>query len=232
MDQSVPVAPDITRPDAGVAIVREFVAGTAGRQRDLIDAAFGAVRVAAVPPALLSLTWLASTDGEKVLSYAQWTAEDEALLFSRVLGTSVQQAVAARAPGITASPAVSYRRYRSAARPDAPPPGCIVIGTVEFDGPDADRQRAWIDLVLDALESEPAPDAGGGSRHFHVSTDGTRVLSYAEWIDEASHLDAVAGDGTVGDGSGVPRARAFPGIVRAGVTRYRIERAIAGGGAL
>ena len=77
-------------------------------------------------------------------------------------------------------------------------PGCIVVVTMETDGPE--RQRQWVDAVFDALEAETDPPPGGISGHFLVSTDATRVLNCAEWIDEESHRRAVA-DGRRGAAS-------------------------------
>ena len=138
-------------------------------------------------------------------------------------------------PALAPAPPVFYRRYRSGTRPDAPEPGCIVAVSVEFDGPDEARQRAWVDAVFDALASEPEPPAGGIGAHFHVSTDGTRVLNYAEWVDEASHVAALerSGIGAIGRGrnggrcrlpgpESEPRDAVSPGSApRAGVCRRR-----------
>ncbi|MER5462799.1 hypothetical protein ABT010_19370 [Streptomyces sp. NPDC002668] len=52
---------------------------------------------------------------------------------------------------------------------------------VEFDGPDTEPQRAWVDGVFEALGTEPHPHPGGIAGHFQVSADGTRVLNCAEW---------------------------------------------------
>jgi hypothetical protein len=115
-------------------------------------------------------------------------------------------------------------------RPDAPAPGCIVVVSVEFDAADAARQRAWIDTVFEAIEAEPTPIAGGIAGHFHVSADGTRVLNYAEWVDEASHQAALdrAGTGTIGGGPKWQAVSAFPGVKSSGFTRYGFVRRLVG----
>jgi hypothetical protein len=61
---------------------------------------------------------------------------------------------------------------------------------------------------------------------FHASTDGRRVLNYAEWIDVASHQAALDGAGGRGIGSGPAwrAVQAFPGLTGGRVTRYRFER--------
>lgn len=129
-------------------------------------------------------------------------------------------------PGLKAEPVTFYRRYCSAATPDAPVPGCIVAVAATFDGPDAARQAAWVDAVFDALASEPSPPAGGLAAHFHLSTDGTRVLNWAEWVDEASHREALArsGQGALGAGAKWRAVQAWPGLTAGRVTRYRFER--------
>ena len=109
-------------------------------------------------------------------------------------------------------------------------PGCIVIVAVEFESADEARQRAWIDLVFDALDAEPSPPAGGISGHFHTSLDGTRVLNYAEWVDAASHQAAIArsGQGTIGSGARWREVQTFPGVKGSRVTRYRFVRQLVG----
>ena len=129
-------------------------------------------------------------------------------------------------PSLEALPPVFYRRYRSATRPEAAEPGCIVAVSVEFDGPDDARQRAWVDTVFDALAAEASPAPGGIGAHFHVSLDGTRVLNYAEWVDEAAHVAALArsGNGAVGSNPKWRGVQTFPGLKGSTVVRYRVAR--------
>jgi hypothetical protein len=126
-------------------------------------------------------------------------------------------------PGIERVGLGRYRRYRSGVREaGARVPGCIVIVEIEFEGPDPDRQRAWVDAVFEALESEPNPHPGGISAHFHVSTDGARVLNYAEWESAQAHIDALAAPGD-GVGSRTPeweRVQTYPGLKQSTVSRY------------
>jgi heme-degrading monooxygenase HmoA len=118
----------------------------------------------------------------------------------------------------------AYRYYRSHGPVDRAgrAPGCIVIVDIEFDGPDPERQRAWVDAVVEALESEPNPHPGGIRAHFHLSTDGTRVLNYAEWESAQAHLEALAASGD-GIGSGTAqwgRVQTWPGLKSGSVSRY------------
>ncbi|MDP1125051.1 hypothetical protein Q5O12_26370, partial [Klebsiella pneumoniae] len=61
--------------------------------------------------------------------------------------------------------------------------------------------------------------------HFHVSTDGRRVVNYAEWTDVQAHVDALAA-GSDGVGTPTPRwrrVREFPGVLSDdSVARYRL----------
>ena len=63
---------------------------------------------------------------------------------------------------------VAYRLYRSplnsATKEEAPGPRCVVIVTIDFDGPDEPRLRQWIDGVIDA-RGETAPDPAMISAH-------------------------------------------------------------------
>lgn len=220
--------PRIARPDVGSVVVSEWQVGTQQRQRALVDASLAAWATLPWPDTLVSLNWLASTDGETVLSYVQWTSDEQFVDFVRTHRPTLAAAIGDAVEGVAPAAPVFYRLYRSGVRDDPPEPGCIVIVSVEFDGPDPQRQRAWVDTVFDALESETAPHPGGISGHFHVSTDGTRVLNYAEWVDEESHRDALArsGQGAIGSNPKWRDVQAFPGVKSAGVRRYRLDRSL------
>jgi hypothetical protein len=218
--------PDLTRPDAGIVAVTEFQVGGADQQQALFDASRAAWETLPWPETLLSITWLASLDGRGALAYVQWRDESEFESFGRTHRPILAARLKAAAPALDPPPPVFYRRYRSGTRPDPPPVGCIVAVSVEFDGPDEARQRAWVDAVFEALASEPSPPTGGISGHFHLSTDGTRVLNYAEWVDEASHRAALerSGTGAIGSGEKWRAVQAFPGLKASRVTRYRFDR--------
>lgn len=88
--------------------------------------------------------------------------------------------------------------------------------------PRPERQRAWVDAVVEALEGEPNPHPGGICAHFHLGTDGTRVLNYAEWESAQAHLEALAAPGD-GIGSGTARwerVQTWPGLKSSTVGRY------------
>ena len=218
--------PALTRSDAGIVAVTEFQVGGADQQQRLFETSRAAWDLLEWPDTLLSIAWLASTDGQSALAYVQWRDDSEFEAYGRTHRPRLAAHFKAAFPALVPSAPVFYRRYRSGVRPDASEPGCIVIVSVEFDGADEPRQRAWIDLVFDALGSDPAPPAGGLGAHFHVSVDGTRVLNYAEWIDEASHVAALerSGIGAIGSGPGWRAVQTFPGLTRSRVARYRLDR--------
>lgn len=227
--------PVVDRPDAGIVAVTGFETGTPERQRALLDASAAAWTGLDWPRTMLSLTWLTSLDGSKALAYVQWESDAEFASYARTHRPVLTERLRAALPGATLAPPTFYRRYRSTPRrDDALVPGCVVIVSVAFDEPDEARQRAWTDTVFEALSAEPALHPGGIAGHFHASTDGTRVLNYAEWVDEASHREAIdrSGQGTIGTSPAWQRVKAFPGVVSSDVTRYRIARSLGGRPAL
>jgi Antibiotic biosynthesis monooxygenase len=220
--------PDITRSDVGTVLVSEWKVGSPERQRALVEAFLAAWEEAPWPQGLLSVNLFLSTDGEIVLNYAQWTGDEAYRQFAQAhLRPHVEQ-IDRAVPGIERSGPVNYRLYRSGVRRDAPVPGCVVIVSVEFDGPDEWRQRQWVDTVFEALEAETEPHPGGISGHFHLSVDGARVLNYAEWTSEGAHREAIerSGQGSVGSGPKWRQVRSFPGIKSSGYKRYRLKHSL------
>jgi hypothetical protein len=223
---TVHTRPDLTRPDAGIVVVTEFEVGGADRQQALFAASRQTWDTLPWPETLLSIAWLASTDGQRALAYVQWRDDSEFEAYGRTHRPVIAARLKAALPTVETTPPVFYRRYRSGTRPDAPEPGCVVAVSVEFEGPDEARQRAWVDTVFEAIEAETTPPEGGIAAHFHLSIDGTRVLNYAEWIDEASHRAALerSGIGAVGAGPKWRAVQTFPGLKGSRVTRYRLDR--------
>jgi hypothetical protein len=224
--------PEITRPDAGAILVSEWKVGTQERQHALVEAFVAAFAAPGEgvpwPHGLLSVNLFLSTDGETVLNYAQWTGEDAYHEFARTHRRELAAQIDRAVPGIERSGPVNYRLYRSGVRRDAPVPGCVVIVSVEFDGPDEQRQKRWVDTVFEALEAETELHPGGISGHFHVSVDGARVLNYAEWTDENAHREAIerSGQESIGSGPKWREVRSFPGIKSSGYKRYRLARSL------
>jgi hypothetical protein len=207
--------PRIDRPDVEIAVVNQWNVMDSQRSTDLAEASFNAWQRTPGLKGLVSLNFFLSTDGQNVLSYAQWNSQAAYMRFAETHSNLID------------AQSITYRLYRSAARDgDIRIPGCMVIVSVEFDGPDMPRQRQWIDAVFEALDGETERPHGGIFGHFHVSTDGTRVLNYAGWTDEHAHRDALekSGQGTIGSGILWQRVRTFPGVVASGFKRYRFYR--------
>jgi hypothetical protein len=121
-----------------------------------VECLAGAWEHAPWPPALLSTRFLASTDGETVLTYSQWANDEGYDIFVRSNANCKADQRECTVPGVGGKPPLRYRLYRSLRRDNLPAaPGCVVIVSVEFDGRDKARQRRWIDTVVDALDAEP-----------------------------------------------------------------------------
>ena len=192
--------PDIDRPDVQLAVVVSVWSTVPSSSALLPMPQLAAWNVTPWPDALISRTCYVSTDGQRVLTYEQWSDGQ---------------------PVVEDPAAIAYRLYRSGVRDDAPVPGCIVIVEVETD--QADTARRWVDAVFDALAAETTLHPGGISGHFHISLDGTHVLNYAEWVDEASHVEALGQAGTIGRGPAWRKVQTMPGVENRGFRRYRVH---------
>ncbi|HEY8549274.1 MAG TPA: hypothetical protein VIL35_04900 [Vicinamibacterales bacterium] len=220
--------PDIARPDVGIVAVSEWEVGTAERQQKLFEASTAAWEAIRWPETLLSINWLASLDGERALAYVQWANDTQFEEFRTTVRPALFARIQEALPDIQPSPARFYRLHRSRVRPDATPPGCIVIVRVEFEAPEETRQKAWIDTVFQALDAEENLHPGGLAAHFHVSADGAGVLNWAEWTDAAAHQEALDGSkqGTIGSNPLWQRVLTFPGMTAHGFRRYRFARSL------
>jgi NAD(P)H-dependent FMN reductase len=225
--------PDIARPDVEAVVVNQWTVGSPERQQAIVDAIADQWAHRSRPEALISFTTFTSTDGDGVLTYAQWTsdhAKQEAMNAWRASGV---HALEDEVPGIQPSAPVSYELYRSFAPDGAPPrtPGSAII-VVSIKAAGADRAREWIDEVLAALGNDGEPHPGLISAHFHISADGTQILNYAEWVDEQAHRDALETGTTQGIGQAdSPQWRNvqnMSGITSAGLRRYNVSIALGG----
>ncbi|MEU0474465.1 antibiotic biosynthesis monooxygenase [Streptomyces olivaceus] len=217
--------PDLTRPDVLAPFFSTWRVGTPERQRLTVDAIARTWERRPWPAeGLRGYHVYTGHDGSTLLHYSQWVSEQAYEAFVETHRQERVDEIDTAVPGIERLGLGRYRRYRSGAREDgaAVTPGCVVIVDVEFEGSDPDRQRAWVDAVFEALESEPAPHPGGIGAHFHLGTDGTRVLNYAEWESAQAHLDALAapGDGVGSATAQWERVRNRPGLKSSTVSRY------------
>ncbi|MFJ7766977.1 antibiotic biosynthesis monooxygenase [Streptomyces sp. NPDC097107] len=225
MPRRTDVHPDIARPDVRAPFFSTWRVGTPERQRQTVEATARTWERRPWPTDdLLGYHLYTGHDGSTLLHHSQWASEQAYEAFVKTHRQERVDEVDTAVPGIERLEIGRYRRYRSDTREDgpAPDPGCIVIVDVEFEGPGPERQRAWVDAVLEALASEPEPHPGGISAHFHLSTDGTRVLNYAEWESAQAHIDALAapGDGVGSAPAQWERVRNWPGLKRSTVNRY------------
>lgn len=216
--------PDLTDPGTGAPFFSTWRVGTPERQRQTVEAIARTWQHRAWPTAgLRGYHVYTGHDGSTLLHYSQWTSEQAYEAFVEARRQERVDEIDTAVPGIERVALGRYRRHRSGTREGDPRvPGCVVIVDIEFEGPDPDRQRAWVDAVFEALESEPNPHPGGISAHFHLSTDGTRVLNYAEWESARAHIDALAapGDG-IGSATALwQRVQTWPGLKSSTVSRY------------
>lgn len=225
--------PQLTRPDALAPFFSTWRVGTPERQRQTVDAIARTWERRPWPADdLRGYHVYTGHDGSTLLHHSQWANEqayetfvlDPTAASPRSHRQERVDEIDTAVPGIERLGLGRYRRHRSLTREDgaAPVPGCVVIVDVEFEGPDPERQRAWVDAVCEALASEPNPHPGGISAHFHLSTDGTRVLNYAEWESAQAHIDALAapGDGVGSATSAWERVQNWPGLKSSTVGRY------------
>jgi heme-degrading monooxygenase HmoA len=189
--------PDLTRPDGGTLVIGSRHAGDAGRQRRLVEADTAALDAMPWPAGLAAVGWFASTDGQTLLTYAQWADGEAADAGARDGRLPAPLATAPR-----------YRLHRSLAREDETrAPGCLITAAFDADGPE--RQRHLIDRLV-AVQPVEGGHPGAISAHFLLSEDGTRVLLHTEWTDIEAHREAAeAGDHDAGHEimSGTPGVR-------------------------
>jgi hypothetical protein len=217
--------PDLTDPRVGAPFFSTWRVGTPLRQRQTVEAIAETWQGRPWPADdLLGYHVYTGDDASTLLHHSQWTGEAAYEAFVKTQRQERVDAIDTAVPGIERLGLGRYRRYRSGVRDgETRVPGCIVIVDIEFEGPDPDRQRAWVDAVFEALESEPTPHPGGISAHFHLSTDGTRVLNYAEWESARAHLEALAapGDGIGSSTQQWHRVQTWPGLKSTTVSRYQ-----------
>ncbi len=246
--------PDIGRSDVEIVAIRQWDVTSAGEQRARVDAVREDWERASWPQGLLSVSCFASTSDVtsvglllgthaepgsghvarlRVLTYAQWTSAEAYRHFQQRQETGpITEDASVAGTSDQSPPPVEYRLYRShhnlGSHPPSAAPGLVVIVVIEFDAPSVQRQQRWIDGVLDALEAETEPVPGLMAAHFHTSTDGRRVINYAEWFSDQAYSDALdRGPEGVGQ-TDLPEwrhVRAFPGVINNTVTRYVLQQA-------
>lgn len=218
----VQTRPNLMRPECGVVVVSEWIVETPERQCAAVEAYAEAWSDGPWPAGLLTCNLLKSNDGRAIVVYGQWISEahyyDAIESYIRPRLAEVDRAV----PGIQRQAPDFFQLHRSRIRDTSVSPGCIVLITFEFENPDRERQKRFVSTVcrtVDAMLEQPAGALGG---HFHISTDGLRVLNYAEWVAAEDHRQAVegTGPGRLGSGPGWQAVRQFPGLRNSRFQRY------------
>jgi hypothetical protein len=199
--------PDPARTDVGVVLAAEQAVGGADRLVAAADAVIASWRGEPWPDGLLSYSLFLDTDGDLLLHYAQWTSEDRLPNLARL------------------SDHTRYRLYRGSRSADGVVPGAIVAVRVDTD---ADvLARTWVDAVFEALDQDRGLPSGGLGAFFHISTDGRRVLNYAEWVSADAHKNALAATGRgISQGPLWDKVQSMPGVRPQSVTRYRLYKTL------
>ncbi|MET7832469.1 antibiotic biosynthesis monooxygenase [Micromonospora sediminicola] len=105
------------------------------------------------------------------------------------------------------------------ARPDS---GFIAIVTLRTDGPE--QQRQLLDLLVPDVQEWVRHCPGFISANYHVSTDGTRLVNYAQWVSEEAYRESFKRNPR----AGALRAAlaAIPGVQGPEMTGYTLARSI------
>lgn len=112
------------------------------------------------------------------MTYSQWSSEEAHFAF---LVPALRNP---RDPRVGGVEPVRYRLYRSMRdEQQTDTPNWVITATFDVDGPE--RQRHIVDRLVDAAAIGSLP--GALSSHFHISTDGTCVLNYAECTSIEDH---------------------------------------------
>ncbi|MFF0475988.1 antibiotic biosynthesis monooxygenase [Streptomyces sp. NPDC004284] len=217
--------PDLHRAGVGAVLVSTWRVGTPERQRAAVEAIRTAWESRAWPDlGLLSYSVAIGTDGDTLLHYSQWTEEKAYEDFVRTHRDDRNAEIDAAVPGIER---VELRRYapihRSVVRDGTSTgglPGIVAVVEADFDRPGPGRREDWVDTVFTALDEDAVtrPPTDWTGFHFHLSTDGGRVLNYAEWESEQAHVEWLSDDARLSEAW--RRVHRHPGLVGARVRRY------------
>ncbi|MFJ5258882.1 antibiotic biosynthesis monooxygenase [Streptomyces sp. NPDC088387] len=218
--------PDLVRPEAGAPFFSTWRLGAPERQRQAVEAVAAAWERRPWPTGrLLSYHVYTGHDGSTLMHHSQWADERAYEGFVKTRRQETVDEIDTAVPGIERLGLDRYRRYRSQERPagDRRVPGLIVAVRIEFEQGAAARRREWVDLVLTALAGDEEGHRGLISAHFHLSQDGTHVLNYAEWEDDAAYDAALAapGDGVASPNEQWARVQSYAGVKGFTAARYR-----------
>ncbi|CAM5362664.1 antibiotic biosynthesis monooxygenase [Streptomyces aurantiogriseus] len=203
--------PDVADPRTGAPFFSTWRVGTPERQARAVEAVTHVWERRSWPSAgLLGYHLYTGHDGSTLLHHSQWGTEQAYEAFVRTHRQERNDEIDTAVPGIERLWLGRYRRHRSRERAtgDVRVPGLIVTVRIDFE-PSATEHRAdWADLVLDAVADDPVGHRGLISAHFHLSTDGSHVLNYAEWESVQAYDEAVAAP----EKEPWERVRTYPGV--------------------
>ncbi|WP_330231107.1 NAD(P)H-binding protein [Nocardia sp. NBC_00508] len=218
--------PDVARPDMDVATVGRWTLGSEAAQLTAADAALELWADSAWPDGLLRRSVLLGTDGRTVLHYAQWSSAEAADRFGAD-ETATYTRIDRALPEIVRSDTTTHRLYRRVVPHESLPVGCVVV--VSFDTDSQETGRTFVDTLLDRFhpihDPDPKKTAGMISNNFHIATDGTGVINYAEFVDVDAHRGIV--DGQLSSNDAVPKMIAsMPGLTPLGFQRFLPYRSV------
>lgn len=214
--------PDITHHDVDIVLVSQWTVDTPERQQAVAEATITAWERAPWPDGCISLACFVNIEGDIVLTYSQWTSDEACREFVRTNRPALINSIEETIPDIELTDPIEYRLYRSGVSDsERGDPECIVV--VSFDTDDSEQQRQFVDSMFDISPDLP-PDCL--SAHFHFSTDGTRILNYAEWTDEAAHREMIEKDTSADDNEVHQLIDNMPGVRPMGFKRYNLHRSL------
>ncbi|MFF7157528.1 hypothetical protein [Streptomyces sp. NPDC008139] len=182
MTQQISSAPpDIRRADSTAAHVAQWHVPDRESGVEAVAETVEQWRVADWPTGLLSASAYLSTEDDTVLTYLQTSRASAHRDFTSGL------------TGLAGAATVAYTLRRAIVLHKGPlVPSSFVVATFDVDGPAP--QEHIVESIAGALESAPgAQHPGLLSANFHLSTDGTRVLNYAEWTSDEAHISFLEG---------------------------------------
>jgi hypothetical protein len=182
MPQKITSAPpDVRRADSTHVHVAQWYVPDRESGVDALQEAVTQWRTTPWPTGILAFGGYLSTEHDTVLTYAQ--SADAA----------AHRAFTAGLKGLAGAETVEYTLYRAIVLDTGPVvPASFVVATFDVDGPGP--QAGIVASIADALERAPAAQHPGLiSANFHRSTDGSRVLNYAEWTSDEAHAAFLAG---------------------------------------
>ncbi len=158
------------------------------QQQALIETIEEFLETVKIQPGFVSANLHKSTDGVKVANYAQWSSIET---FQAFRNNEAVQAKATKLFEFDTPDSHVYEIVASESKKDTPEiiTGKDVVHFAEFSMP-PENQPKMVELAKEHLA--PAPEQPGLiSATFHRSLDGTRVINYGQWENEAAIQELV-----------------------------------------